>query len=183
MHTSRTLILEEEEEREVASVPDLLMIQGRGVLATPDGPTRSICPVPVRNHFHAMRPLLAPRRKIEFRFTLSPHAAGVSARGERSAGLPSRSLTCVVDYLYIPMSLLHRHAAQLLPTPSRHQMPGSCCGRRSLLEGARKPPRLRAAGMLVDDPPSSSDSDPLASPYARNGPAVFTIQRWSAHKK
>ena len=66
MHTSRTLILEEEEEREVASVPDLLMIQGRGVLATPDGPTRSICPVPVRNHFHAMRPLLAPRRKIEF---------------------------------------------------------------------------------------------------------------------
>ena len=66
MHTSRTLILEEEEEREVASVPDLLMIQGRGVLAPPDGPIRRICPVPVRNHFHAMRPLLAPRRKIEF---------------------------------------------------------------------------------------------------------------------
>lgn len=43
-------------------------------------------------------------------------------------------------------------------------------------------------GMLVDDPPApdkdmSETAGVRTSPYSSNGPAVFTVSRWKAHKR
>jgi hypothetical protein len=94
-----------------------------------------------------------------------------------------------------------RAGPALQPAPDH----SSCIPRRHHHLGRAAPARRRhhqrIRAIIDDPPPSKADSTPcseglaldalmamdsgelLGSPYARNGPAVFTVPRWRAHKK